>query len=199
METNLPPFNNDNILKVIEAYDTSIVEINNNIKTLKAYPNILKEEKFKKYYLLFDKCLYNCLIQNDLVIGLKYLDVSNVLKNLIEANYFARVVVLNSYEALNNLDKLIGKEIKSFCEMNDRQESFERIKAIGKKINALKKSCFTYLRNVRNTVIGHKDSDALKQTKTMLEIDNREIYIIGSKVNNLSLELINEYMKLMEE
>jgi hypothetical protein len=185
------------MLNVIAAYDSLIISINNNIKTLKAYPKILSEESHKKYFVFFDKCLYNALIQNDLLIGLKYLDVSNALKNQIEANYFARTVALSSYETFNYLDKLVGKDVKTFLESNGHQTSYNTISAIAKKVNSLKKSCFTYLEEIRNNVIGHKDSHALKQTFIMLQIDNAKIHRIGTDLYKLNFELLNEYANLM--
>lgn len=183
---------------MISAYDELINAINSNIKSFKAYPKILSEPHHKKLHLLFDKCLYTALIQNDLIIGLKYLDLSNALENQIEANYFARVVALNSYEMLRYLDKLIGKDIQSFLSYSEHSKEMKDIKKVGKKINIFKKSCFKFLDEIRNNVIAHKDVDSIKQTSIMLQMDNKKIYTIGNELYKLNFELLEKYMELMK-
>ena len=187
------------MLNLIAAYDKLILAVNKNIKSLKVYPKILSEPHNQKFHLLFDKCLYIALIQNDLIIGLKYLDVSNALKNQIEANYFARIVALNSYEALNYFDKLIGKNVQSFLTNAHLNQEIKEINDTGKKINTFKKSCFKYLDDIRNNVIGHKDANSLKQTTIMLQIDNKKIHSIGTSLYKLNFELLDNYMKLMKK
>lgn len=187
------------MLNLIAAYDQLIIAVNKNIKYLKAYPKILSEPHNKKFHFLFEKCLYIALIQNDLIIGLKYLDVSNAVKNQIEANYFARVVALNSFEALNYFDKLIGKNVQAYSTNSELSHEIKEINDVGKKINSLKKSCFKYLDDIRNNVIGHKDADSLKQTNIMLQIDNKKIHSIGTTLYKLNFELLDKYMELMNK
>jgi hypothetical protein len=99
------------MIEAINTYDNIIKRLNDNIKDLKAHPEILDKEEHKYLYPVFEKSMYIAISASDLIIGLKYLDVSNVLKNGYEKNYFSRNVAHISYELIEHQKKIVGPDL----------------------------------------------------------------------------------------
>jgi hypothetical protein len=90
------------MLESIKAYDILIKSLNENIRSLKAHPKLLDKEEHKYLYPVYEKAMYIAISASDLIIGLKYLDVSNAIKNGYETNHFSRNVAHPSYELVNH-------------------------------------------------------------------------------------------------
>lgn len=185
-------------LDVLKEYDNRIKKINSFIKNLKAYPSInskfeINDEFFNKF---LDKLLFISLAELDLLIGLKYLDFSHTLKNQIEANYFARVVALSTYEIIQHTSKLLGNDMKNIIVEKYGDERFDEIKIITRKISKTASTEKKLLQIIRNNLIAHKEENGLLQTELMISINNEEIYALGNKISNHQLELINKYLEI---
>jgi len=188
----------DNILDLIAFYDRLINAVNSNIKSLKIYPKLLSREADKDQCIILDKCLYIALVQNDLLVSLKYLDVSNNVGNAYEANYFARSVGLHSYEVLNHVSKSIGKEIRSILLSSIHDHFLKDINQVGKNLNELKKAHFRNLEVLRNNVMGHKSHDGIAQTEIMLSMNNKELYDLGEQIYKANFKLVKIYMQFLQ-
>jgi len=112
------------MIEAIKAYDILIERLNENIRGLKAHPKILDKEEHKYLYPVVEKSMYIAICSSDLIIGLKYLDVSKALKNGYETNYFSRNVAHISYELINPTTLLSLKVAASFCDEKDRPDDF---------------------------------------------------------------------------
>ncbi len=188
----------DNILDAIAVYDRLITAVNSNIKSLKIYPKLLSREADIYQCIILDKCLYIALVQNDLLISLKYLDLSTNVGNAYEANYFARAVGLHSYEVLNHLNKSIGANVRSILSNSTHEYLLENINQAGKSLNELKKIHFRKLEILRNNVMGHKSHDGIAQTEIMLSMDNKELYDLGKQIYKANFKLVKIYMQFLQ-
>ena len=187
------------MLELINHYDKLILGINSNIKGLKIYPKILNEERNHKFHLIFDKMLHNSLVVSDILVGLKYLDLSNVLNNSIERAYFARIVALNSYEILINSGRLTGnRDVKEILKQINDNELEEQLKQVKIKIQALKDE-ERYLKEIRTNIIAHKDEDPFTQIQVFQDLDPKRIFTTGNSIFNLHLELNNFFLKILNE
>jgi DNA integrity scanning protein DisA with diadenylate cyclase activity len=187
------------MIELLKSYDNLVLRTNSIIGTLRTYPKLLNQEENKYLHQFFDKCLFTALNQLDLIIGLKYLDLSKFVNNQIEANYFARIVAHISFEILNDLQKLAGQEIRDFIISNYSKDLLTEIDTCIKELNQLKKSKLNDLKEIRNNIFGHKNKHAFSQTETMLTIQNPEIYQIGNDIFNIQLRLLVAYQNLIQK
>jgi hypothetical protein len=187
------------MIEVINDYNAIINKINNLIRGLKTYPKInskfdLKDDSFNQ---LLDKILFISLAELDLIIGLKYLKLSALVKNEIEANYFARIVALSTHEIIQSTSKFLGKEIRDIIIEKFGQEKFQEIANITKEITRTSKTEKQLLGIIRNNLIAHKDENSLLQTELMISINNQEIFTLGNKVSSHLIQLIEKYVQLL--
>lgn len=186
------------MIETINSYDKLIKSTSNIIRTLKIYPKVFGEENFHELHKFFDKALFNVLNQLDLIIGLKYLDISQSVGNNLEANYFSRIVILTSHEILNDSNKMIGKEIRAELSKKNGLDCLKELDETTKEMNVLKKNHLKKLKNLRNNVIGHKFDQAQKQTEIIVNIDNSEIYKIGDEILKVEMKFLKIYTKFLE-
>ncbi|SEH41021.1 hypothetical protein [Chryseobacterium culicis] len=185
--------------ELINHYDKLILGINKNIKGLKIYPKILNEERNHKFHLILNKMLHNSLVVSDILVGLKYLDLSNVLNNSIERAYFARIVALNSYEILINSGRLTGnKDVKEILKQINDNKIDEELKQIKIKIQALKED-EKYLKEIRTNIIAHKDENPFTQIQVFQDLEPKRIFTIGNSIFKLHLELNKIFLNILNE
>ncbi len=170
------------MIETIKLYDTLIFKVNDNIRALKAYPNILHQPHNKYLHPFFDKSLYCAIASSDLIVGLKYLDCSNALNNGYEANYFARAVAHSVYEILNHQGNIIDKSIAVILRDKLGGNAFIAIEECSKKLKKVNKDHFNYLKHIRNNLFGHRNESGLLVANEMLKIDYKKIYSIGKEV-----------------
>lgn len=181
--------------ELINHYDKLILGVNKNIQGLKVYPKILNEERNHKFHLIFDKMLHNLLVVSYILVGVKYLDLSNALNNGIERAYFARIVALNSI----NSGRLTGnKDVKEILKQINNNEIDEELKQLKVKIQALKDE-ERYLKEIRTNIIAHKDENPFNQIKVFQDVDPKRIFTTGNSIFNLHLKLNNFFLKILNE
>jgi hypothetical protein len=107
-------------------------------------------------------------------------DIKVITRDLIIAQsnwqqqHYARQSCLLIYESINDLFELLGKDFKSGIAALGISETQIEIKQIRSDLNSFKDRYFIKLQNIRNMSIGHRDKDALKQLKSILQIDSNE-------------------------
>ena len=185
--------------ELINHYDKLILGINKNIKGLKIYPKILNEERNHKFHFILNKMLHNSLVVSDILVGLKYLDLSNFLNNGIERAYFARIVALNSYEILINSGRLTGnRDVKEILKQINDNELEEQLKQVKIKIQALKGE-ERYLKEIRTNIIAHKDENPFTQIQVFQNLEAKRIFTIVNNIFKLHLELNKVFLKVLKE
>lgn len=185
------------MLDRIRQYDEVIESTSSIIKTLKIYPRVFEKEEHKYLHIFFDKNLYNALCLLDLIIGLKYLDISQAIGNQLEANYFARIVAHSSYEILDDLNKLLGKETRTYIIDKYEASYLTKVDMSVKSLNKIKKENSLKLKEIRHNLFGHKLGKGYIQAEMIIQIDNNEIYKIGKEINNIQHELLRNFVELL--
>lgn len=188
------------LLKSLEDYDQVIKSTRQLIGSIEIYPLVLKKEEFQNLYIFFNKIMFITLNHLDLIIGLKFLDLSHAMNNEIEANYFARIVILTLHELIEDYHvKFYNKELRKKLEYKIGTSELEAFDEIAKSIKLLKKKYITKLKKLRNSVLGHKDEDALEQFKIMKNIDTNEIFRIGSEIFQVQMKLLGSYTTMLNK
>ena len=187
------------MIETIKSYDLAIDRVNKVIKSLKAYPRILDQEENKYLHPVFDKALYNALTASDLIVGLKYLDVSNAMKNGYEANYFARTVAHCAYEVLHYKHKLIGKDAATILKSRLGDAALKSVKESIANLKSVQKDHFEKLDFIRNNLFGHRNESGLATANGMLEIDNKLVYQIGKAVFDALIVIISVITALLSK
>jgi len=185
------------MIETLEAYDKAIEGTRSLSHTLKIYPKVFEKTGFHKFHKFFDKALFSSLNLMDLIIGIKFLDLSNAIGNKVEANYFARVVILTSHEILNELNSLVGKDIRNELINKIGAEKVSILDGTMKEMNDLKKKHLSKLKNLRHNVIGHKLADGHKQAEMIANIDVLEIYNIGYALFKVQIKLMGSYTNIL--
>lgn len=185
------------MLKTIQSYDFLIAKINNNIRGLKAHPRILVDEKHKYLYPLYEKAMYIAISGSDLIIALKYLDVSNAVKNGYETNYFARNVAHISYELINHQQKIVGEDVSKTIINRIGAEALLELNNRRKQLKIVTSKYHKKLNFIRNNLFGHRTENGSEMATSMLDVDAHEIYKIGKKIFDVYLNVLAEYVNIL--
>lgn len=187
------------MIETLHSYDKLIQNTSNLARTLKIYPRVFEKEEFHELHKFFDKALFTVLNHLDLIIGLKYLDFSQAMGNNLEANYFSRVVVLTSHEILNDLNKMVGNEIRTELIKKIGSDRVKELDETTKEMNALRKKHLKKLKPLRNMVLGHKHENGHQQAEIIVNMDNKEIYDIGNEIFKVQMKFIRNYSELLKK
>lgn len=187
------------MIEYLNSYDKLIESTRSLIQTLKAFPKIFKEKEHQKYHSFFDKALYNVLHSLDLVIGMKYLDLSKSINNQVETNYFARVLVITCHEILNDLNKMVGKDLRTEFIAKIGANDVEKLDQAIKEMNGLRKKYLKKLKGLRNNVFAHKLDNGIDQANIINEIIPKDIHIISNEIWKTQAKFIRIYTDLMQK
>ncbi|MCX5846586.1 MAG: hypothetical protein NTW12_09580 [Deltaproteobacteria bacterium] len=187
------------MIETIKAYDIIIKGLNENIRGLKAHPKILDKEEHKYLHPVYEKSMYIAICLSDLIIGLKYLDVSNALKNGYETSYFSRNVAHMSYELINHQEKIVGTEVAKTIKNRIGDAAFSEFKGSAKELKDVKKEYCKKLNYIRNNLFGHRTANGSEMAAAMLEIDAAEIYKIGKQIFDVYIRVIVAYVNLLSK
>jgi len=184
-------------VEMLETYDLVIQKMQKVIKGLKAYPKILTKPEHKYLHKVFDKVLFNALCNLDLITELKYLDMSNVVGNAFETNFFARITAHSCFEILDNLNKTVGKEILELVENRLGVEALNELSARVKELNAVKKQHISSLKTIRNNLFGHRMNAGREQAEQILLINPKSIYDIGNQIFKIQIKMQDAFMGVL--
>jgi len=185
------------MLKTVQSYDYLINRINITTRNLKAHRKILNKEEHEFLYPFYEKAMYISIALADLMVGLKYLDVSNAVDNKFEANHFARGVSVTCYELLNHKEKIIGETIYKTVAKSVGIIELTPIVEAKKILKLITKEHFQTLKHIRNDLYGHRHENGYEMSLAMLSIDNFEVYKIGKSIFDSYFKLLQEYAQLM--
>jgi len=185
------------LIETIHAYDLLIKNQNEVIRALKIYPKVLNKDEHKHLHSFFNIAMYTSLACSDLIVGLKYLDVSMAVKNEIEANIFARMLAHSSYEILNSQQKIIGKEtINKIAELIGEDE-VNNLNLTMKELRPIRRDYFEKLKEIRNELFGHRNIAGLIMSEKMVLLNYHEIYKIADKIYKWESKVLDSIMNLI--
>ena len=187
------------MLDTIQSYDYLINRINITTRNLKAHRVILDKEEHKYLYPVYEKAMYLCIALADLMVGLKYLDVSNAVKNEYEANYFARGVAAICYELINHQEKIIGEKIYKTVTENIGSDSLSEIVTSKKRLRRITKEHFQILKHIRNNLYAHRNDNGYEMAVEMLKIKNVNLYETGKSIFDIYFKILHNYVHLITQ
>jgi len=189
------------ILKAIGEEDKLILRVNKTIKGLRLYPKLLDCERDKDLCELFNLLLFVTLFTSDLLISMKYLQLSMLLKNQIESNYYSRITSVLVYEYINDIKKLAGKHYRKLLviRFGDKGKITLQHQKITANFNHILKVNSKVLKNIRVNVFAHRSKNAFEQTEIMLTVDNQKMLQLSLDIRDLSFDFISLVSDLMEE
>jgi hypothetical protein len=187
------------MIESLKAYDSVIRAMHRTIKGLKAYPVLLAEPEHTYLHKFFDKALFNALCNLDLITELKYLDVSNAVGNMFEANFFARITAHSCFEILDNLNETVGREIIELVKARSGAEALSDLNAHVQKLNQVKKRHLDELKRIRNYLFGHRMKAGREQAEQMLRINPRSIYNVGQQIYRIELDILGAFVNILKK
>jgi len=134
---------------------------------------------------------------------LSFLDIALLLKNFLtskadlEKKIYAKMLVLNLYEFTEDIPQIFGKDFKDALSILNNNELLDELKNIKKTIQKIKSESHTYLKEIRNTVVGHKDHNTFIQVEVLdkIDFDKVERYCMTIYVLYLSLDTFEKRIR----
>lgn len=185
------------MIEQIKGYDLVTEKLNNNIRALKLHTKILDLDKDKYLHPVFEKAMYIAISLYDLNVALKYLDVSNAVGNGFEANHFARNVALISYELVNHQQKIVGQLVADLVKERLGDEGLATIKSHSKELKSITKEHHKTLNHIRNKLIAHRTENGMDMANGMLDINQKEIFMVGKSIFDVYFKLYKAYSELL--
>lgn len=187
------------LMKVMSAYERAINSAHQSVRVGRIYKKVFDHPKYEYMYPLLNNRLFTSLNILDLLIGLKHIDQYQATGNMLEANYFARIVALNAHEALEAIPILSNQKIRQFIMAQIGEEGIKEIDELIKTLNVLKRTHLFELKKIRNNVVGHKLSDSLEQSDIIQQIDTKKVYAIGNSLVATLLKLVGSFTNVLEK
>ncbi|WP_054851802.1 hypothetical protein [Olleya sp. ITB9] len=165
-----------------------------DIDTNRKIWNDLQKSGINNYDEFYNVCLYSSIVYNDISI---LFDNYQTSESPTQKNLFGRLLCMTIIEFLDDINELIGKNLRQELESNNMSEFIDELKIIGKEFSSLKKENNTELRKIRNNSAAHKTKmakDLINFTKenpfkNLNEI-NTKISLINDKLTKLNTTII---------
>lgn len=141
---------NDLLLK---AENNRLSDIETNKKTWQK----LQKLGISNYNELYNLCLYSSIVYNDISI---IYDNYVLSKSETQKNLFARLLCLTIIEFLDDIDPMIGKNLRTELKSNEMGEFIAELKAVGKEFSTIKNINNSVLRKIRNESAAHKTKNS---------------------------------------
>jgi hypothetical protein len=146
----------------------------------------LKESAPKEIKLYYNIATFINVISYDTLIICN--DIINT-KNSWQRKHYSRQAALLIYETLIDIFELLGKDFRIIIDKVSSQEFESSIKEFRKTLNAFKADNFTKLQEIRNIATAHRDLNAMRQLRTILELDENYILRISLDFDRILLDL----------
>ena len=165
--------------------------------------NSLRKIGISDYNEFYNVCLYSSIVYNDISI---LFDNYTTSKSRTQKNLFGRLLCMTIIEFLDDINPLIGRDLKKELESNNLSEFTEELKIIGKEFALLKKGNNTELRIIRNNSAAHKTKkaeDLINFTKEIpfknLDEFANQVSITNSKLTQLTTRIIKKVTEQVEQ
>jgi len=134
---------------------------------------------------------------------LSFLDIALLLKNFLtsktdlEKKIYAKMLVLNLYEFIEDIPQIFGRDFMNALPDVVNNELLDELKNIKKAIQNIKTESHTYLKEIRNTVVGHKDHNTFIQVEVLdkIDFDKIEKYCMSIYLLYLSLNTFEKNIR----
>lgn len=125
-------------------------------KLLEIYKS--RTSTYKPYQSLIRVYLYLCVVVRDIY----YLaELYHFEKDSNRKNFYARLICMSTYELIDDVNNLLGKDLISELEKSNLQIFISDIKELNKHFSSIRKEYGNTLRIIRNEASAHKNKDPL--------------------------------------
>lgn len=179
------------------TYQYIIEKSRKHVSNIRVSRKILSSKQHKDLLKDFDFMLFCALNNLDLVIGLKHIHISIMLNDILEANYFARIVSTQIYENIKDVKSYGGVKIRSNIS-KENSELIQVFNSVNKEFSNLMNRVSPRLKEIRNNTFAHKEKGGFKQAEIIENIDSEYILKIGTELFYLNMRLVDLFMKYLE-
>ena len=170
-----------------------------DIETIQTTWKKLQIAKISKYDKFYNFSLYYAFVTQDIsILWGNY----NLTDSKAERNLYGRLLSMTIIEFLDDINGLLGKDLRQELESNGMSEYAITLNQINKTYARLKTKKNSELRQIRNNVAAHKT----KIAKDLINLSNEDYYtdlddvtsiVIETNIilNKLTSEIINSIIK----
>ncbi|MDB5231653.1 MAG: hypothetical protein JWN76_2458 [Chitinophagaceae bacterium] len=115
-------------------------------------------------------------------------------KETLEKKLYAKMLALHLYEFIQDIPSIFGKPFANDLTILLNHELGDELAIIKRNIKDIKSSSLGYLKEIRNTVAGHKDANTFKQIEIIESINYDKIDAICLCIYGIYLQ-INKFEK----
>lgn len=182
--------NNDNIDldEIIHLYEKRFKVQEHTLSVITKVVLSLKDDNEYDIRFLWNLAGFINIISYDIKVITRDLIIA---KSNWQKQHYARQSCLLIYESVNDIFELLGKDFKRGITKLGVSETQLEIKQVRSDLNVFKDKYYLKLQNVRNLSIGHRDKDALKQLKSILQINPSETIIMTIEFEGILRNLEN--------
>lgn len=181
----------------LPTYKHIIEKSRKHVSSIRVSRKILTDEKHENLLKDFDFMLFCALNNLDLVVGLKYLHISLIMNNILEANFFARIISTQIYEHLKDVKSYGGVKIRSNIS-KENSTLLQLFNTVNKEFSNFMNNENDKLKEIRNNTFAHKEKGGFKQAEIIENIDSPHILKIGEELFSLNMKLVNLFIKYLE-
>lgn len=129
-----------------------------------------------------NKVLYPLLSMSDLAFGLRDLLRSLDRGNVVECQYYARVVSVTICDIFDRVTNIVTKSDREFIEATMGATAFIRIKKAFVPLEQIKKIQAKDVQTIRHNTFAHRHKDAFSQVNVTDNIYYGNVYLVGEGV-----------------
>lgn len=152
-----------------------------------------QKRKIFKYDEFYNVCLFSSIVNRDISILWNKYSLSN--KNA-EKNLFGRLLSMTLIEFLDDINGLLGKNLRLELENNLMGEFVYELNAINKEFAQVKKLHNAELRIIRNNCAAHKTKKAKDLINFTQKQEFESLYEISTDTSKINIKLIHLTIKI---
>ena len=167
------------IEKSIEIQDSDIKT------TLKTW-NQLQINKIHKYDEFYNVCLYASIVTRDISILWNDYSLTN---NDTKKNLYGRLLSMTIIEFLDDINGLLGKNLRIELKSNNMSEFIKELNEINKEFSKVKKQNNKELRLIRNNSAAHKSKNSKDLINFTDLVHFENLHKISVEISGTSIKL----------
>ncbi|NDV14887.1 hypothetical protein GO009_02520 [Muricauda sp. TY007] len=166
--------------------DKSIEIRNSDIQTTLKTWNNLQTSKIHKYDEFYNVCLYSSVVTRDISILWNDYSLTN---NNTKKNLYGRLLSMTIIEFLDDINGLLGKNLRIELKSNNMSEFIKELNEINKAFSTVKKENNTVLRLIRNNSAAHKSKNAKDLIDFTDQVHFENLHKISVEVSETNIKL----------
>tara|TARA_Y100001963_G_C6689408_1_gene403879 strand:+ start:119 stop:742 length:624 start_codon:yes stop_codon:yes gene_type:complete len=167
-----------------------------DIESIKNTWSKLNKLQIYNYDELYNTCLYSSIVYNDISVLYDFYINTN---NHYHANLYGRLLSMTIYEYLQDINKLLGKNLRQELEKNNLIEFVNELKIINKEYASIKNENQKFLKNIRVNSAAHKSKDSKYLVEIISENHSKELNKLALRTSEITNKLIQLTSKIISK